>query len=61
MKQSNINAFHELLAQHVQLWTDGLVTDKEFVDVISTLSEACVEQKVNFTGLICPNTGLRYI
>lgn len=56
--QQNLRAVNQGIRVHVQLWLDGLVTDKEitahFAKLDTRFSRAIVR------GLIDPNTGLRY-
>ena len=59
MTEENLDTLHTLVRETVQLWADHLITDFEFVahmgDIVMAMDGA------DPSGLLDPNTGLRYI
>ena len=68
MKQSNLEAVHNGIAETVQLWASGLITDREFAAFMAEIhadfkayaNPTATKQNL-FVGLLDPNTGLRYM
>ena len=60
MQQSNLDAVHNLMADKVQLWASGLITDRELANALAILAEGFTAHAANIVGLIDPATGLRY-
>ena len=58
MTQENLDTLHQLVREIVQLWADNLITDLEFAahmgDIVMAVDGA------DPSGLLDPNTGLRY-
>ena len=56
--QQNMRAINQGINVHVQLWLDGLVTDREITAYFAMLNERF--SRADVRGLIDPNTGMRY-
>ena len=60
MKQSNLDAVHQVIVDTVQMWASGLTTDNELCDALHGIHLSFTQYRNRMTGLIDPNTGLRY-
>jgi hypothetical protein len=59
MNQENLDTLHTLVHETVQLWADRLITDLEFVVHMVDI-HLSVPDEPAVSGLLDPNTGLRY-
>ena len=60
MKQSNLDAVHQVIVDTVQMWASGLTTDNELCDALHGIHLSFTQYRNDMSGLIDPNTGLRY-
>ena len=62
MTQSDLDNFSQTITDAVQMWANGLVTDREFAQYMANLwTEAKTQMEdADLDGLLDPNTGLRY-
>ena len=60
MQQQNLEAVNQYIGDHLQLYLSGLITDREFSNVMRKFADQFDQHKDELPGLIDPNTGLRY-
>ena len=56
--QHTMRELNQGINVHIQLWTDGLITDKEITAYFAKLNARFA--RINVRGLIDPTTGMRY-
>jgi hypothetical protein len=59
MNQSDLDRHHENVSYAVQLWADRLITDLELATLVAKDRSALPDEPA-VSGLLDPNTGLRY-
>ena len=59
-KQSLLEALHDRSLEHLQQYASGLITLTEFAKAIKELDSVFEQRIGTMTGLLCPNTGLRF-
>ena len=60
LNQQNLVAVHEYIANVVQQWASGLITNDELAHTMARVSERFKARESELSGLVDPNTGLRY-
>ena len=58
MTQDDLGVLHATVRDLVQMWADSLITDLEFATHMTDIHMAV--DGANPSGLLDPNTGLRY-
>ena len=58
MTQDDLSVLHATVRDLVQMWADSLITDLEFATHMTDIHMAV--DGANPSGLLDPNTGLRY-
>jgi short-subunit dehydrogenase len=58
INQQHLEAVHDGIREKTQLWVDGLITDLEYTNALSLVSNEFAKYEI--AGLIDPATGLRY-
>ena len=59
-KQNLLEALHNRSMEHLQMYASGLITIAELIDGIGSISEVIAFRIEGLSGLLCPNTGLRF-
>jgi hypothetical protein len=59
-KQNLLEALHNRSIEHLQMYASGLITLTEFAQAIKELESVFTQRIGTMTGLLCPNTGLRF-
>ena len=59
-KQNLLEALHNRSIEHLQMYASGLLTLTEFANAIKELDSVFTQRIGSMTGLLCPNTGLRF-
>ena len=59
-KQNLLEALHNRSIEHMQMYASGLITLVELANAIKELDSVFTQRIGTMTGLLCPNTGLRF-
>ena len=59
-KQNLLEALHNRSMEHLQMYASGLITLIELANAIKELDSVFTQRIGTMTGLLCPNTGLRF-
>lgn len=59
-KQNLLEALHNKSFEHMQMYASGLITLTEFASALKELDSVFSQRIGTMTGLLCPNTGLRF-
>ena len=59
-KQNLLEALHNKSFEHMQMYASGLLTLTEFASALKELDSVFSQRIGTMTGLLCPNTGLRF-
>ena len=59
-KQNLLESLHNRSIEHLQMYASGLITLTEFALAIKELDSVFAQRIGTMTGLLCPNTGLRF-
>ena len=59
-KQNLLNALHNQAMIHLQQYASGLITLPELTKEIDSLNKVYSLRIESMSGLLCPNTGLKF-